>query len=51
MKIIPAIDVLNGKCVRLKQGDFNLQTIYNEDPVEVAIEFDRLGFDLIHLVD
>ncbi|MBL7874415.1 MAG: 1-(5-phosphoribosyl)-5-[(5-phosphoribosylamino)methylideneamino]imidazole-4-carboxamide isomerase, partial [Cyclobacteriaceae bacterium] len=39
MRIIPAIDIIDGKCVRLTQGDFNKKKIYREDPVEVALEF------------
>lgn len=51
MKIIPAIDILNGKCVRLTQGDFMTQKIYNENPLEVAKEFEAAGITHIHLVD
>jgi phosphoribosylformimino-5-aminoimidazole carboxamide ribotide isomerase len=39
MQIIPAIDIINGKCVRLTQGDYNEMKIYNEDPLEVAMQF------------
>ncbi|KAE8560919.1 phosphoribosylformimino-5-aminoimidazole carboxamide ribotide isomerase [Paenibacillus jamilae] len=49
--IYPAIDIRDGKCVRLVQGDYNQETIYNENPVEVAREWERLGGPYIHLVD
>ncbi len=42
MKIIPAIDIIDGKCVRLSKGDYNTKKIYNENPVEVAKEFESL---------
>lgn len=51
MKIIPAIDILNGKCVRLTKGDFSTQKIYNESPLEVAKEFEANGITHLHLVD
>lgn len=51
MKIIPAIDIIDGKCVRLTQGDYNQKTIYNEHPLEVAREFEDAGFTRLHLVD
>lgn len=51
MKIIPAIDLLNGKCVRLAQGDFGKVTVYSEDPVKVARQFENDGFEYLHLVD
>ena len=51
MMIIPAIDLINGKCVRLKQGDYNLITIYNDDPVKVGTSFVLQGAKLIHVVD
>jgi phosphoribosylformimino-5-aminoimidazole carboxamide ribotide isomerase len=51
MEIIPAIDIIDGKCVRLTQGDYNLKTIYNENPTEVAKEFEGLGIKRLHLVD
>jgi phosphoribosylformimino-5-aminoimidazole carboxamide ribotide isomerase len=51
MKIIPAIDILNGKCVRLSKGDYNHQTIYNEDPVEVALAMEAHGIQFLHVVD
>ena len=40
MKIIPAIDLIDGKCVRLSKGDYNTQKIYNESPLEVAMAFE-----------
>lgn len=51
MRIIPAIDILNGKCVRLAKGDYATQKIYNEDPVEVAKQFEAGGMKYLHLVD
>lgn len=49
--IIPAIDVIEGKCVRLTKGDFSQKKIYNEDPLEVALRFEDAGFQRLHLVD
>ena len=51
MRIIPAIDIIDGKCVRLSQGDYDTQKIYNEDPLEVALEFQDHGIKYLHLVD
>lgn len=51
MTIIPAIDIIDGKCVRLTKGDYNLKTVYNEDPLEVAQEFEDAGIKRLHLVD
>lgn len=51
MKIIPAIDIVNGKCVRLVQGNFSKVTVYSKDPVEVARQFEEDGFEYLHLVD
>lgn len=51
MDIIPAIDIINGKCVRLTQGDFNQQKQYNENPLEVAQHFESVGLKRLHLVD
>lgn len=51
MKIIPAIDIIDGKCVRLSKGDYSTQKIYNEDPVETAKEFESFGIQFLHLVD
>ncbi|WP_066835440.1 1-(5-phosphoribosyl)-5-[(5-phosphoribosylamino)methylideneamino]imidazole-4-carboxamide isomerase [Rufibacter ruber] len=51
MEIIPAIDLIEGKCVRLTEGDFAQQTTYHSDPVEVAKQFEGLGLRRLHLVD
>ena len=51
MKLYPAIDIKGGKCVRLKQGDFDQVTVYNEDPVIVAKEWKAQGADCIHVID
>ncbi len=51
MKILPAIDIKNGKCVRLTQGDYNRVTEYGDDPVAVAKKWESLGADIIHIVD
>jgi phosphoribosylformimino-5-aminoimidazole carboxamide ribotide isomerase len=51
MRIIPAIDIIDGKCVRLSQGDYHKKTVYNEDPLEVAKEFEANGIKHLHLVD
>jgi phosphoribosylformimino-5-aminoimidazole carboxamide ribotide isomerase len=51
MEIIPAIDIIDGKCVRLTQGDYGQKTIYNEHPLEVALAFEGVGLRRLHLVD
>jgi len=51
MHIIPAIDLIDGKCVRLTQGDYDRKTIYNEDPLAVAREFEAAGLKRLHVVD
>jgi phosphoribosylformimino-5-aminoimidazole carboxamide ribotide isomerase len=51
IQIIPAIDMIDGKCVRLTQGDYGKKTIYNENPLEVALEFEDAGLKRLHLVD
>ena len=51
MKIIPAIDIIGGKCVRLSQGDYSKMTVYKEDPLDAAYEFADYGIEHIHLVD
>ncbi|KQR94655.1 1-(5-phosphoribosyl)-5-[(5-phosphoribosylamino)methylideneamino] imidazole-4-carboxamide isomerase [Chryseobacterium sp. Leaf180] len=51
MKIIPAIDIIDGKCVRLSKGDYGTKKIYHENPVEVAKEFENYGIKYLHLVD
>lgn len=50
-KIIPAIDIIDGKCVRLTQGDYATQKIYNENPIEVAKQFEDAGIQYLHIVD
>ncbi len=51
MEIIPAIDIIEGKCVRLTEGDYSQKTIYNEHPLEVAKQFEGAGLRRLHLVD
>ncbi|NLI71708.1 MAG: 1-(5-phosphoribosyl)-5-[(5-phosphoribosylamino)methylideneamino]imidazole-4-carboxamide isomerase [Bacteroidales bacterium] len=51
IEIIPAIDIIDGKCVRLKQGDYAQKTVYNENPIEVAKRFADAGIRRLHLVD
>ena len=51
MRIIPAIDIINGKCVRLSKGDYQTMKIYNENPLEVAKQFEDVGIQYLHLVD
>ncbi len=51
MRIIPAIDIIEGKCVRLSKGDYNTKKIYNENPLEVAKNFEAHGIQYLHLVD
>jgi len=51
MRIIPAIDIIDGKCVRLTKGDYNTKKIYNENPLEVAKEFEDSGIAYLHVVD
>ncbi len=51
MQIIPAIDIKNGKCVRLYQGDFAQETIYENDPVSTAMRWERAGATMLHIVD
>ena len=51
MKIIPAIDIISGKCVRLTEGDFGRQTTYDTSPLETAKRFEAAGFDRLHMVD
>jgi phosphoribosylformimino-5-aminoimidazole carboxamide ribotide isomerase len=51
IQIIPAIDLIEGKCVRLTQGDYGKKTIYNENPLEVAMQFEDAGLKRLHLVD
>lgn len=51
MHIIPAIDIIDGKCVRLTQGDYAQKKVYNEDPLEVAKQYEDIGLNRLHLVD
>ena len=51
MRIIPAIDIIEGKCVRLTKGDYSTKKIYNENPLEVAKEFEDAGIEFVHIVD
>ena len=51
IELIPAIDLIDGKCVRLFKGDYGQKTVYNEDPVSQALEFQKLGFKRLHIVD
>lgn len=51
IEIIPAIDIIDGKCVRLSQGDYNQKTVYNSDPLEVAKAFEDNGIKRLHVVD
>ena len=51
IELIPAIDIIDGKCVRLTKGDYSLKKVYNEDPVAQAHEFAQLGFERLHVVD
>ena len=51
MRIIPAIDIIEGKCVRLTKGDYNTKKIYNENPLEIAKQFEDAGIKYLHVVD
>ena len=51
MRLIPAIDIIDGKCVRLSKGDYGTKKIYNENPLEVAKEFEAHGIQYLHVVD
>jgi phosphoribosylformimino-5-aminoimidazole carboxamide ribotide isomerase len=51
MKIIPAIDIINGQCVRLSEGDFTTSKVYYTDPLEAAVQFEAAGLEALHLVD
>lgn len=51
IELIPAIDLIDGKCVRLTKGDYEQKTIYNEDPLDQALEFQRIGLKRLHIVD
>lgn len=51
IELIPAIDIIDGKCVRLTQGDYSQQKVYDEDPVGIAIRFEEMGCKRLHVVD
>lgn len=51
IELIPAIDIIDGKCVRLSKGDYNSRKVYNENPVEVALELEANGIRRVHIVD
>jgi phosphoribosylformimino-5-aminoimidazole carboxamide ribotide isomerase len=51
MKIIPAIDIIDGKCVRLSQGDYTQKIVYNDNPLEIARQFENAGIQHLHVVD
>jgi phosphoribosylformimino-5-aminoimidazole carboxamide ribotide isomerase len=51
MRIIPAIDIIDGKCVRLTKGDYAQIKVYNDDPVDVAKQFEDANLEYLHLVD
>ncbi len=51
MRIIPAIDIINGQCVRLSKGDYTTKKVYNENPLEIAKQFEAHGIEHLHLVD
>ena len=51
IELIPAIDIIDGKCVRLSQGDYDTKKVYNENPLEVAKEFEANGIQRLHVVD
>ncbi len=51
IELIPAIDIINGQCVRLTKGDYDQKTVYHDSPAEVAKEFEQIGFKRLHVVD
>src|SRR5438445_13589668 len=51
IEIIPAMDLIGGKCVRLTQGDFSRETVYSDDPLETAKRFEAAGLKRLHMVD
>lgn len=51
IELIPAIDIINGQCVRLTKGDYDQKTVYRDSPAEVAKEFEAIGFRRLHVVD
>ena len=50
IELIPAIDIINGQCVRLTKGDYDQKTVYGK-PLDMALEFERIGFERLHVVD
>ena len=51
IELIPAIDIIDGQCVRLTKGDYDKKTVYRDSPAEVAKEFEQKGFKRLHVVD
>ncbi len=51
IELIPAIDIIGGQCVRLTKGDYDQKTVYRDSPAEVALEFEKIGFKRLHVVD
>ena len=51
IELIPAIDIMNGRCVRLTQGDYDAKTVYSSSPVEMAKTFEAAGIKRLHMVD
>ena len=51
MSVLPAIDLMNGQCVRLQQGRYDRQTIYGQTPIQMAQLFERMGYDWLHVID
>ena len=51
IELIPAIDIIDGQCVRLTKGDYDQKTVYRDSPAEVAKEFEQIGFKRLHVVD
>ena len=51
IELIPAIDIIDGQCVRLTKGDYDQKTVYRDSPAEVAKEFEKIGFKRLHVVD
>lgn len=51
IQLIPAIDILDGKCVRLTKGDYDQKIVYDDNPVNQAMKFEEMGFKFLHVVD
>ncbi len=51
IELIPAIDLINGQCVRLTKGDYDQKKVYNDNPAEIAKQFEQMGFKRLHVVD